>query len=162
MFIPVHEIRSCFWGVPLTAGSGTYIFVTQTGFAGIILLLIVFQSTGRRGTFLSEEQICNCAVVPSCSANSIKVKFLSNWPEINIGANLQIFLKKENVPLLPSHRETLYLNQFPRKSVPLKNKRPQTTQSTSNLWKNGANIVRVQCRSVKNRSFLFFDSNLTF
>ena len=75
-------------GAPLTAGSGAFIFVTQTGFAGIILLLMVFQSTGRRGTFLSEEQIYNCAVVPSCNANSIKVKLLQNQPEINIGANL--------------------------------------------------------------------------
>ena len=79
-------------GAPLTAGSGAFIFVPQTGFAGIILLLIVFQSTGRRGTFLSEEQIYNCAVVPSCNVNSIKVKPLPNLPEINIGANLQIFL----------------------------------------------------------------------
>ncbi len=44
------------------------------------------------GTFLSEEQICNCAVVTSYKANSIKVKLLLNQPEINIGANLQIFL----------------------------------------------------------------------
>ena len=79
-------------GAPLTASSGALIFVPQTGFADIILLLIVFQSTGRRGTFLSEEQICNCAVVPSHNANGIKVKYLSNLPEINIGANLQIFL----------------------------------------------------------------------
>ena len=79
-------------GAPLTASSGALIFVPQTGFADIILLLIVFLSTGRRGTFLSEEQICNCAVVPSHNANGIKVKYLSNLPEINIGANLQIFL----------------------------------------------------------------------
>ena len=79
-------------GAPLTAGSGAFMFVPQTGFAGIILFLIVFQSTGRRGTFLSEEQICNCAVVTSYKANSIKVKLLLNQPEINIGANLQIFL----------------------------------------------------------------------
>ena len=92
MLIPVHGIRSCFWGVPLTAGSGAFMFVPQTGFADIILLLIVFLSTGRRGTFLSEEQIYNCAVVPSHNANGIKVKYLSNLPEINIGANLQIFL----------------------------------------------------------------------
>ena len=46
-------------GAPLTASSGAFMFVPQTRFAGIILLLIVFQSTGRRGTFLSEEQICN-------------------------------------------------------------------------------------------------------
>ena len=39
-------------------------------------------------TFLSEEQIYNCAVVPSCNVNSIKVKPLSNQPEINIGADL--------------------------------------------------------------------------
>ena len=75
-------------GAPLTASSGAFMFVPQTGFAGIILLLIVFQSTGRRGTFLSEEQICNCAVVPSHNANGIKVKYLSNLPEINIGVNL--------------------------------------------------------------------------
>ena len=50
------------------------------------------QCDGRRGTFLSEEQIYNCAVVPSYKANSIKVKLLLNQPEINIGANLQIFL----------------------------------------------------------------------
>ena len=75
-------------GVPLTAGSGAFIFVPQTGFADIILLLIVFLSTGRRGTFLSEEQIYNCAVVPSYKANSIKVKLLLNQPEINIGADL--------------------------------------------------------------------------
>ena len=88
MFIPVHGIRSCFWGVPLTAGSGAFMFVPQTGFADIILLLMVFQFTGRRGTFLSEEQIYNCAVVPSCNVNSIKVKPLPNQPEINIGADL--------------------------------------------------------------------------
>ena len=75
-------------GAPLTAGSGAFIFVPQTGFADIILLLIVFLSTGRRGTFLSEEQIYNCAVVPSCNVNSIKVKPLPNQPEINIGADL--------------------------------------------------------------------------
>ena len=88
MFIPVHGIRSCFWGVPLTAGSGAFMFVPQTGFADIIFLLIAFQSPGRRGTFLSEEQIYNCAVVPSCNVNSIKVKPLPNQPEINIGADL--------------------------------------------------------------------------
>ena len=92
MFISVHGIRISFPGIPLTAGSGAFMFVPQTGFADIILLLIVFLSTGRRGTFLSEEQICNCAVVPSYKANSIKVKLLLNQPEINIGANLQIFL----------------------------------------------------------------------
>ena len=94
---------------------------------------LVFQSTGRRGTFLSEEQICNCTVVPLCNANSIKVKLLLNRPEINIGADLQIFLEKENVPLLPSYRETLYLKQSSRKSVPLKNKRLQTPPLNSNL-----------------------------
>ena len=78
MFISVHGIRISFPGIPLTAGSGAFIFVPRTGFAGIILLLIVVQSTGRRGTFLSEEQIYNCAVVPSHNANSIKVKYLSN------------------------------------------------------------------------------------
>ena len=67
---------------------GGCIFVPQTGFADIILLLMVFQSTGRRGTFLSEEQIYNCAVVPSYNVNSIKVKPLPNQPEINIGADL--------------------------------------------------------------------------
>ena len=71
--------------------------------------LSFFQSTGRRGTFLSEEQICNCAVVPSHNAKGIKVKFFKKEPEIKIGAALQIFLEKENVPLLPSHRENLYL-----------------------------------------------------
>ena len=34
---------------------------------------------------------------------------LRKEPEIKIGAALQIFLEKENVPLLPSHRENLYL-----------------------------------------------------
>ena len=79
-------------GAPLTAGSGAFIFVTRTGFAGIILLLMVFQSTGRRGTFLSEEQIYNCAVVPLCNVNCVNVKLFLNQPEINTGANLQIFL----------------------------------------------------------------------
>ena len=98
--------------------------------------LYYLQPTGRRGTFLSEEQICNCAVVPSHNANGIKVKYLLNLPEINIGANLQIFLEKENVPLLPSYRETLYPNQLPHKSVPpAKPQIPQTTQLTSNLSK---------------------------
>ena len=63
-------------GAPLTAGSGAFIFVPQTGFADIILLLMAFQSPGRRGTFLSEEQICNCAVVPSHNANSVNEKLL--------------------------------------------------------------------------------------
>ena len=75
-------------GAPLTASSGAFMFSTRTGFAGIIFLLIIPQSTGRRGTFLSEEQIYNCAVVPSCNVNSIKVKPLPSQPEINIGADL--------------------------------------------------------------------------
>ena len=50
------------------------------------------QSTGRRGTFLSEEQIYNCAVVPLCNVNCVNVKLFLNQPEINTGANLQIFL----------------------------------------------------------------------
>ena len=95
--------------------------------------LYFLQSTGRRGTFLSEEQICNCAVVPSHNANGIKVKFFKKEPEIKIGAALQIFLEKENVPLLPSYRETLYPNQLPHKSVPLKNKRLQPPLLNSNL-----------------------------
>ena len=96
--------------------------------------LYFLQSTGRRGTFLSEEQICNCAVVPSHNANGIKVKFFKKEPEIKIGAALQIFLEKENVPLLPSYRETLYPNQLPHKSdPPAKPQIPQTTQLTSNL-----------------------------
>ena len=103
---------------PFNCKSGVFIFVTQTGFADIILLLIVFLSTGRRGTFLSEEQIYNCAVVPSCNVNSIKVKYLSNLPEINIGANLQIFSVEENAPILPSHRKNLYLEPIPANPVP--------------------------------------------
>ena len=86
--------------------------------------LYYLQPTGRRGTFLSEEQICNCAVVPSHNANGIKVKYLSNLPEINIGANLQIFLEKENVPLLPSHRKNLYLEQSPQIRPSEKQKTP--------------------------------------
>ena len=73
-------------GAPLTASSGAFIFVPQTGFARVCLYFL--QPTGRRGTFLSEEQIYNCAVVPSCNVNSIKVKPLPNQPEINIGADL--------------------------------------------------------------------------
>ena len=47
---------------------------------------------------------------------------------------MQIFLEKENVRLLPSHREILYPNQLPHKSVPpAKPQRSQTTQLTSNL-----------------------------
>ena len=76
--------------------------------------LYFLQLTGRRGTFLSEEQICNCAVVPSHNANGIKVKFFKKEPEIKIGAALQIFLEKENVPLLPSRRKNLYLEQSPQ------------------------------------------------
>ena len=138
-------------GEPLTANSGAFIFVTQTGFAGIILLLIVFQSTGRRGTFLSEEQICNCAVVPSHNANSIKVKYLSKLSEINIGVNLQIFLQKENAPLLPSHRKNLYLEQSPQ-IRPTENKRPQTTQLNSNL--TGYKNPRIEIQAKFNLSMV--------
>ena len=63
-------------------------FGRRDGFTGIILNISFFRCDGRRGTFLSEEQIYNCAVVPSCNANSIKVKLLQNQPEINIGADL--------------------------------------------------------------------------
>ena len=114
MFIPVHGIRSSFWGVPLTASSGAFMFVPQTGFAGIILLLIVFQSTGRRGTFLSEEQIYNLLWHSQPIVNCVNWKTLLHVPETNARANLQIFLKKENVPLLPSHRKNLYLEQSPQ------------------------------------------------
>ncbi|MBP9965834.1 MAG: hypothetical protein KBF10_07170, partial [Agathobacter sp.] len=55
----------------------------------------------------------NCAVVPSYNANSVKVKLLLNQFKINIGAALQIFLEKENVPLLTSLREILYLKHQP-------------------------------------------------
>ena len=49
MLIPVHGIRSCFLGVPLTEGSGAFMFVPQTGFADIILLLIVFPIHRKKG-----------------------------------------------------------------------------------------------------------------
>ena len=71
--------------------------------------LSFFQSTGRRGTFLSEEQICNCAVVPSHNANGIKVKFFKKGPEIKIGAALQIFLEKENVPSSVASRKLIFI-----------------------------------------------------
>ena len=71
-------------------------------------------------------------MVPSYNANSVKVKLLLNQFKINIGAALQIFLEKENVPLLPSHRKNLYLKQSPQ-IRPTENKRPQTTQLNSNL-----------------------------
>ena len=54
----------------------------------MFLNYIISSQQEEGGTFLSEEQICNCAVVPSHNANSIKVKYLSNQPEINIGADL--------------------------------------------------------------------------
>ena len=79
---------------PLTASSGSFIFVPQTGFAGIILLLIVSPIPRKKGDISFGRTNCNCAVVPSCNVNSIKVKYLSNLPEINIGANLQIFCRK--------------------------------------------------------------------
>ena len=58
-------------GAPLTAGSGAFIFVPQTGFAGIILLLIV-----------------------------------------------------SPIPLLPSHRKNLYLEQSPQIRPSEKQKTP--------------------------------------
>ena len=79
-------------GAPLTAVLVPLYLFNRQDLRKYISQLYFLQSTGRRGTFLSEEQICNCAVVPSHNANGIKVKYLSNLPEINIGANLQIFL----------------------------------------------------------------------
>ena len=79
-------------GAPLTVGSVPLYLFNRQDLRKYISQLYFLQSTGRRGTFLSEEQICNCAVVPSYKANSVKVKLLLNQPEINIGANLQIFL----------------------------------------------------------------------
>ena len=79
-------------GASLTASSGAFIFVPQTGFAGIILLLIVFQSTGRRGTFLSEEQICNLLWHSQPTVNCVNRKILLYVPETNARADLQIFL----------------------------------------------------------------------
>ena len=58
----------------------------------MFLNYIISSQQEEGGTYLSEEQIGNCAVVPSHNANGIKVKYLSNLPKINIGANLQIFL----------------------------------------------------------------------
>ena len=49
MFISVHGIRISFPGVPLTADSGSFIFIPQTGFAGIILLLIVSPIHRKKG-----------------------------------------------------------------------------------------------------------------
>ena len=78
MFIPVHGIRISFPGIPLTAGSGPLYLFHGQDLREHVSQLYFLQPPGRRGTFLSEEQIYNCAVVPSCSANSIKVKYLSN------------------------------------------------------------------------------------
>ena len=75
-------------GAPLTAGSGAFIFIQQTGFAGIILFLIVFQSTGRRGTFLSEEQIYNLLWHSQPTANCVNRTTLLHVPETNARANL--------------------------------------------------------------------------
>ena len=79
-------------GAPLTVGSGVFIFIQQTGFAEICFSIIFSPIHRKKGDISFGRTNCNCAVVPSYKANSIKVKLLPNQPEINIGANLQIFL----------------------------------------------------------------------
>ena len=74
-----------------------------------------------------KEQICNCSGVPSNNANSVILQTRKYVREIRTGADLQIFLEKENVPLLPSHRKNLYLEQSPQIRPSEKQKIPDHT-----------------------------------
>ena len=71
------------------------------------------QHTGRRESFLLKEQICNCSGVPSNNANSVILQTRKYVREIRTGADLQIFLEKENDSLLPSFWKKLMFKPIP-------------------------------------------------
>ena len=48
MFISVHGIRISFPGIPLTAGSGAFIFVPRTGFARACFSIIFSPATRKK------------------------------------------------------------------------------------------------------------------
>ena len=79
-------------GAPLTAGSGAFIFIQQTGFAEICFSIIFSPANRKKGDISFGRTNLQLRRSSSHNANGIKVKYLLNLPEINIGANLQIFL----------------------------------------------------------------------
>ena len=96
-----------------------------------------FRCDGRRGTFSFYRKICKLAPILISGKFNKYFTFMPLALCDGTTAQLQICSSERNVPLLPSHRETLYPNQLPRKSVPpAKTQRPQTTQLNSNLKEN--------------------------
>ena len=79
-------------GAPLTVGSGAFIFIQQTGFAEICFSIIFSPANRKKGDISFGRTNLQLRRSSSHNANGIKVKYLLNLPEINIGANLQIFL----------------------------------------------------------------------
>ena len=79
-------------GAPLTASSGALIFVPQTGFAEICFSIILSPANRKKWDISFGRTNLQLRRSSSHNANGIKVKYLLNLPEINIGANLQIFL----------------------------------------------------------------------
>ena len=95
--------------------------------------LSFFQSTGRRGTFLSEEQICNCAVVPSHNANGIKVKFFKKNLKSKSALLCKFFWRKRMSPFFRHIKKTYIYTCYllaspPHKFLPaMKERRKQET-----------------------------------
>ena len=99
--------------------------------------LYFLQSTGRRGTFSFYRKICKLAPILISGWFSKSFTFMLLALYDGTTAQLQICSSERNVPLLPSHRETLYPNQLLHKSVPsAKSQRLQITQLNSNLKEN--------------------------
>ena len=93
----------------------------------------VSRCDGRRGTFSFSRKIYKLALALVSGTWSKVFQFTQFTMGCECQSKLQICSSERNVPLLPSYRETLYPNQLPHKSVPLKNKRLQTPLLNSNL-----------------------------
>ena len=75
-------------GAPLTASSGALIFVPQTGFAEICFSIILSPANRKKWDISFGRTNLQLRRSSSHNANGIKVKYLLNLPEINIGAAL--------------------------------------------------------------------------
>ena len=117
MLIPVYGIRSCFWGIRLTASSGSFIFVPQTGFAGIILLLIVSPIPRKKGDISFGRTNLQLALALTTHSELRKLKNSTPRTWNQRQSKLQICSSERNVPLLPVDWKTIRKRMMPANPV---------------------------------------------
>ena len=94
-------------GAPLTASSGAFIFVTQTGFAEICFSIILSPANRKKGDISFSRKIYKLALALVSGTWSKVFQFTQFTMGCECQSKLQICSSERNVPLLPVNWKTI-------------------------------------------------------